>query len=195
MVLRTLERREFLARATAVAVATATAALGCARQESRVPSSTSSAPATAARPTSLDTAVRSALLAMARRVFPHDELPDELYAVVVDALAGAAAQPPVAAMLLGGLRDLDAAAGGSWLTAPVDKQTALLGKIEATPFFQTVRGTAVFTFYNQPKVWDAFGYEGDAWSKGGYLARGLNDIDWLPEPRASGVTAQPSDRK
>jgi hypothetical protein len=26
-----------------------------------------------------------------------------------------------------------------------------------------------------------FGYEGEAFSKGGYLTRGFNDLRWLPE--------------
>jgi hypothetical protein len=26
-----------------------------------------------------------------------------------------------------------------------------------------------------------FGYEGEAFSKGGYLFRGFNDLHWLPE--------------
>jgi hypothetical protein len=32
-------------------------------------------------------------------------------------------------------------------------------------------------------VWDLLGYEGPSFDKGGYLHRGFNDLDWLPEPR------------
>jgi hypothetical protein len=27
------------------------------------------------------------------------------------------------------------------------------------------------------------GYEGPSFDKGGYLNRGFNDLDWLPDPR------------
>ena len=30
-------------------------------------------------------------------------------------------------------------------------------------------------------AWAHFGYEGEAFSKGGYLLRGFNDLKWLPE--------------
>ncbi len=31
-------------------------------------------------------------------------------------------------------------------------------------------------------MWKVFGYEGEAFSQGGYLHRGFNDLNWLPEP-------------
>jgi len=39
----------------------------------------------------------------------------------------------------------------------------------------------VVSLYNQHDVWTKLGYEGPSWEKGGYLERGFNDIDWLPE--------------
>ena len=50
-------------------------------------------------------------------------------------------------------------------------------------FFGFIRRTTVLNFYDDPEVWDIFGYEGESFSKGGYLHRGFNDLDWLPEPR------------
>ena len=29
------------------------------------------------------------------------------------------------------------------------------------------------------EVWPIFGYEGESYSKGGYIERGFNDIEWL----------------
>jgi len=55
----------------------------------------------------------------------------------------------------------------------------VLQQIEATPFFQSIRGGLVVSLYNQPEVWPIFGYEGESFSKGGYIARGFNDIEWL----------------
>jgi hypothetical protein len=178
-------RRVFLARATAFATASALASLGCSRSgdatDVATPASEDAGPAGP-----LTAAVKAQLLLIAQRIFPHPGLSAETYSVVVGALEGAAGQAaPVAAMLTAGVSDLDRAADGAFAQRSADEQTNLLKAIEVTPFFQTVRGTAVFTFYNQPAVWDAFGYEGDAWAKGGYLGRGLNDINWLPEPKAT----------
>ena len=39
------------------------------------------------------------------------------------------------------------------------------------------------TLYNDKEVWDILGYEGASYDKGGYINRGFNDLDWLPEPR------------
>ena len=50
---------------------------------------------------------------------------------------------------------------------------------EGEAFFQTVRGGLVTGLYNQKAVWPIFGYEGESFSKGGYIDRGFNDISWL----------------
>ena len=44
---------------------------------------------------------------------------------------------------------------------------------------QDVRGDLVVSLYNQKDVWPLFGYEGESASKGGYVARGFDDIKWL----------------
>ncbi|TIW51355.1 MAG: gluconate 2-dehydrogenase subunit 3 family protein, partial [Mesorhizobium sp.] len=54
-----------------------------------------------------------------------------------------------------------------------------LKDIESSPFFQTVRSGLVVSLYNQKDVWPIFGYEGESFSKGGYIERGFNDIEWL----------------
>jgi hypothetical protein len=51
--------------------------------------------------------------------------------------------------------------------------------MEAEPFFQKVRGGLVTGIYNNPEVWPLFGYEGESFSKGGYINRGFDDIEWL----------------
>ncbi len=35
------------------------------------------------------------------------------------------------------------------------------------------------SLYNQQEVWAILGYEGESASKGGYINRGFDDIDWL----------------
>ena len=48
-----------------------------------------------------------------------------------------------------------------------------------SPLFAKVRGDLVVGLYNNKEVWPKFGYEGESASKGGYLNRGYNDIDWI----------------
>jgi len=38
--------------------------------------------------------------------------------------------------------------------------------------------------YDDVEVWQAFGYEGASAHLGGYVNRGFNDLDWLPDPPA-----------
>jgi hypothetical protein len=39
--------------------------------------------------------------------------------------------------------------------------------------------------YSTPLAYTYFGYEGEAFSKGGYLQRGFNDLRWLPDVPAA----------
>ena len=55
----------------------------------------------------------------------------------------------------------------------------ILRGMEESVFFQTIRGGLVTGLYNQKAVWPLFGYEGESYSKGGYIDRGFNDINWI----------------
>ncbi|HDL17353.1 MAG TPA: Twin-arginine translocation pathway signal, partial [Rhizobiales bacterium] len=44
---------------------------------------------------------------------------------------------------------------------------------------QKIRGGLVTGLYNRKDVWAKLGYEGESASKGGYIDRGFDDIDWL----------------
>lgn len=118
-------------------------------------------------------------------MFPHDSVDRALYRAPAEALVGAADKDAGTRQLLeSGWRSLRQAAGGDWAAAT---EQARLGAIEATngsPLFALLRQTTVFTFYGNPKVWEAFGYDGDAWVFGGYLGKGLVTVDWLPSPPA-----------
>ena len=46
-----------------------------------------------------------------------------------------------------------------------------------------VRGVAVVSLYNDPETWALLGYEGSSYEHGGYIDRGFDDLDWLPNPR------------
>ncbi|MNW11081.1 hypothetical protein D3C71_2084400 [compost metagenome] len=52
-------------------------------------------------------------------------------------------------------------------------------EIETTPFFRETRSALMFGLYDNKTLFPLFGYEGSSVEKGGYLARGFNDLDWL----------------
>ncbi|MFC3169175.1 MULTISPECIES: Twin-arginine translocation pathway signal [Paracoccus] len=120
------------------------------------------------------------LLQMARDIYPHDRVGDRHYAVAVKSYD----MDDQKQMVAEGIAALDAAAKeagfDNYLAAGWEAdRVAILRGIEDTPFFQTVRGGLVTGLYNQKEVWPIFGYEGESFSQGGYIARGFDDIDWL----------------
>jgi hypothetical protein len=62
-----------------------------------------------------------------------------------------------------------------------DDRVAILKKAESSDFFQFVRVKTLQLLYTTPIAYAYFGYEGEAFSKGGYVLRGFNDLRWLPE--------------
>lgn len=123
------------------------------------------------------------LLQMGRVLFPHPNLPDAVYALLVKDLDAAAATTPAAAKnLRDGIARLDADAGGSFLKASPAQRLAVVKAMEGQPFFNTVRGKAVTSLYDNEMAFAVFGYPGSAWEKGGYIVRGFQDLAWLPDP-------------
>lgn len=132
--------------------------------------------------TALQPETMATLIQMARDIYPHDQVPDRHYAIAVKAHDATAATDPAHRELIeSGIADLDAKAGKGGYRALgwEEERVAILEQIEQTPFFQAVRGGLVVGLYNQKEVWPAFGYEGESHSKGGYLDRGFDDIEWL----------------
>ncbi|MFC3087993.1 Twin-arginine translocation pathway signal [Tabrizicola soli] len=120
------------------------------------------------------------LLQMARDIYPHDQVPDQFYAVAVKGYDSEEQK----ALVAEGVAALDAAAKAAGFDSYVaagweEDRVRLLQGIETTPFFQTVRSGLVTGLYNQKEVWPIFGYQGESFSQGGYIERGFNDIDWL----------------
>ena len=85
-------------------------------------------------------------------------------------------------LLRDGLASLDAVAEGAWHERTEVDRVSALKEIQSTPFFLTVRVMTLFGLYGNPAIWPAFGYEGASYEQGGYLFRGFDDLDWLPEP-------------
>jgi hypothetical protein len=131
---------------------------------------------------SLTTAQGQTLLLLTRHILPHDTLDDAVYALVVKELDAVAADPTIAALLIGGISNLDTAAGGRWLDQTSVRQLGVVESIAGDPFFEKVRSTAVVSLYNNELAFAHFGYEGSSFERGGYLNRGFDDLTWLPSP-------------
>lgn len=125
-------------------------------------------------------ATMATLIQMARDIYPHDHVGDEFYATAVKGYDTADA----AEMIESGIAALNAAAVGKGFDSYVDTgwerdRVDILRSMEESPFFQTIRGGLVTGLYNQKPVWPLFGYEGESFSKGGYIDRGFDDINWI----------------
>jgi hypothetical protein len=124
------------------------------------------------------------ITAAARTVYPHDALPDDVYARVADKLAEAArGDSGTARMIEDGVSAVNG--GRPFAELSADEQLETLKGIEGSDFFELVRSTAVVEVYSDQRTWQLVGYEGPSFGKGGYINRGFNDLDWLPDPEAA----------
>lgn len=123
------------------------------------------------------------LLRSIRLIYPHDSLGDQYYAGVVEALdAEASDSADVSTILADGSVGLDSAYPVPFLELSEGHQLKALKAIDASDFFQKIRSKTIGVFYNNPGVWEAFGYEGGSFDEGGYIERGFDDLGWLPDP-------------
>jgi hypothetical protein len=133
------------------------------------------------------------ILAFTRQIYPHPTLDDAVYALVVKDLdAKASKDPAVQQQLASGVQQLDALGGSNWAKRNPTAQARDVESLAGTPFFSTVRSTAVVSLYSNTLAYTHFGYgasEGDA----GYLYKGFNSLSWLPDPPASDSGPIPSD--
>ncbi len=107
---------------------------------------------------------------------------DRFYAIAVKPYdADSAKDETLKKLIEDGVADLNkrAGAGGYLGLGWEEERVAILREIEKSPFFQKVRSGLVTGLYNQKDIWPLFGYEGEAYSKGGYIQRGFDDIEWL----------------
>jgi hypothetical protein len=130
----------------------------------------------------------AALLAMIRTIAPHDNLDDAAYALVVNAVDGdAAATPQARTDLTAGIASL----GDGFAQLPESARVERLKALESGAFFQSMRIKTLLVLYSNPIAWAHFGFEGEAFSKGGYLLRGFNDLKWLPDVPLADSGAMP----
>lgn len=121
--------------------------------------------------------LKQPLVQLLRAAYPHAAFPDGPYERTADTiLAQLDADLWHRLSLERGLATLE-------LSGDVEADEKSLREIEDAEFFAFVRGVAVTTLYNDPEVWELLGYEGSSFEHGGYLHRGFDDLDWLPDPR------------
>jgi hypothetical protein len=124
------------------------------------------------------------LTLMVRAMFPHERFPDGPYERTAAAIATAAEEDVrLRAQLEQGLRELDVAGGAPFAELAPDAAYEVLRGMSGTAFFEAVRSKTILTLYDDREVWSLLGYEGASFEQGGYLHRGYDDLDWLPEPR------------
>ena len=171
-----ISRREIMRTGGAVAVAAAVA-----------PTAVMSGKAFAASTMAISDETFATLVKMARDLYPHDKIADKYYAVVIEGLDAAAKDDPAAKELLEkGVQTLDGLSErmgyGKYLANQKEEdRVAVLTELEKQngPFFQKIRGSLITGLYNNKELWPFFGYEGESASKGGYIHRGFNDLDWV----------------
>lgn len=168
-----LSRRDLLARGAA-----AGAALVVSGGAVFCPAEGWATEANALKPETLKT-----LIKLARDIYPHDRIADKYYALAVKTY-DSGEKPDDAKLVEQGIAALDALAEARHRSAYAAvgweaDRVALLREIEAGAFFQKVRGGLVVALYDQKEVWPVFGYEGESFSKGGYIERGFADIQWI----------------
>jgi hypothetical protein len=112
------------------------------------------------------------IMAAARTMYPHDALPDDVYA--------AREESGAARTIEGGVSAFNG--GRPFAEHSADVQIGALKGIEGSDFFELVRSAAVVEVYFDQRTRDVVGYEGPSFDKGGYINWGFNDLDWLREP-------------
>ncbi len=156
-------RRDFVL--TASALAGVGVLSGCARKESE---------------TSPEAQDFDAVTALIRQMFPHDGIAQSTYAdiavIVRQKLNSEANWPSLQAEGAAAFE-----AQGDWAALDDAGRVAAAKVISDTAFFKTVYQTALFEFYSHSDVWRHLGYPGASWPEGGYINRGFDDINWLPE--------------
>lgn len=139
-----------------------------------------------ASPKGLTEHQRQVLTRLIKVAYPHDRFPDAPYERTAKQLEEAAAASDLAA-LAQGLDSLDADSDGDFFGLDEEAATAALRAIDEESFFRQIRSATVVALYDDREVWDLLGYEGSSFDKGGYLDRGFDDLDWLPDPRITEI--------
>ena len=134
-------------------------------------------------PMALEQNVAEAVAALARTLYPHDALPDSVYARVSGKLDEAAREDAAQAKTVNdGVADLDGR-GERALRRALGRAAARrrqgdrgLGLLRAGALHRRGRGLLRSADVEAARL------RGPSFAQGGYIDRGFNDLDWLPDP-------------
>ena len=116
------------------------------------------------------------------QLFPHPRLDKGVYEQVTQQVSEKVAQSAeLTVMMKNAMESVTADTGENGTALPDREKEELLEKIQHTPFFKFVLNEAPSGIYRHPLTWELLGFEGSSLEFGGYINRGFNDIDWLPE--------------
>ena len=118
------------------------------------------------------------LMSVARTIIPHDKLDDAAYALVIKTVDDDATKDEGTRSIM---KEGIARIGTAFAARSESERVQELKNIESAKFFRLMREKTVQVLYATPMAYAYFGYEGEAFSKGGYLLRGFRDLRWLPE--------------
>lgn len=114
-------------------------------------------------------------------LFPHENISKKPYLTVVQVIQAQASTQQVLEQLRAGINALNTARGGRWLNLSEQEQIRVMKEIEREPIFLMLYNDSLTGIYQNEELWRAIGYQGSSVEYGGYLHRGFDDINWLPE--------------
>ena len=117
------------------------------------------------------------LASVAYDLFPFAALEPALYVQVGERLL----QANNAAIPEGLARLREISGNVPWKEIDEAARVTVLSSLQGTPFFAALRATTIEVLYRSPEVFALVGYGGSAIEYGGYLNRGFDEIDWLPQ--------------
>jgi hypothetical protein len=124
------------------------------------------------------------LAGMVHRYYPHSNVADEVYTQTADSILSAAASDPQLQQLLDtASAALDRVSDHRFAKMDAESQLAAMTSVQGEAFFTAIKFQVLGRFYANPEVWKAINYPGSSVEYGGYVDRGFNDIDWLPEEK------------
>lgn len=133
-------------------------------------------------PGHVDEMVRRNMLRMARLLYPHDALSDEVYARVLEqTLSDVVSGDIFAQQMEEANTALAERSGGTWLDLDPAAQLEVMQSIETEAYFAAIQNNVRAGIYNGQAFWKHVGYPGPSKDFGGYLHHGAGEIDWLPE--------------
>jgi hypothetical protein len=178
--MRLIDKTPKVSRRTLLKTGSVTAAAAA-----MAPAAVMTGKAWAAAPVAVSADEFATLVKMARDIYPHDghvRLGDHHYAKVIEGLDSVAkddaeqCQEALPRSTGGHRHEIRFLQPG----AEQGQAVAILQSMEYALLPENPRG-ADHRLYNNKEVWPFFGYEGESFSKGGYINRGFNDINWLDQ--------------